>query len=149
MRLDEYTTENETIVSRVKARESNDMSEGEIGVTKNRTIYVAGHDVVDISHGGVHTIEYREGSYPMSVAYLSGFLVFAGFFVIVAGGSLPVDMMENVLGGLLLGAAAITAVVGFFLKSPKITLQTPSKEYKFASKDDSLEDIAHTLRKFN
>lgn len=149
MRLDDYTTENETIVRRVKARESDDMSDGEIGVTQNRTVYVSGHDVIDISHSGVHTIEYREGSYPMNVLYWAGLIGVAGIFIIVAGPSLPIQMMENVLGGLILGAAVITAVVGFFLRSPKLTLQTPSKEYKFASKDDALEDIAHTLRKFN
>ena len=151
MKLDNYIRSDESVIATVDAYDDKDGygQKGEIGVTKDRIVYVEGHDVIDISYDGVHTIEYKEPSYPKRYLYWAFFPFLLGLFGTFGGSLIPIDVSTIIPGVFFLALGLFFAISGFFYQRAELRLQTPSKEYEFATKDSSLEDIAHTLRKFN
>lgn len=151
MKLDSYLAKNESVTKKVEAFESvdavSDSRKGTLACTPNRVVYVQGDDVIDISLGGVDSIEYSAPSYPKSFLYWGGgfgaLAFFAGIAEFVGDSSIP-DLTPLIAFLGLIGLALL--ITGQFLKRSTIKFRTPNTTYEFASNDRTLKDIAHALR---
>ena len=142
MRIQNYINEGERVRAEVTIHDDPHSlfysgKAGTLACTDNRVVHVDGKDVVDISINRVDSFRYRAPSMPK--AYLYSGIIFLVFAVLGRSSFPGYSTLAFLIGPVLLAT-------GYWLRTSTLTLNTPSESYEFISRDNSLEEIAHTLR---
>lgn len=142
MRIQNYINEGERVRAQVTIHDDpyalfTSGKAGTLACTDNRVVYVEGKDVVDVSINRVDSFRYRAPVMPK--AYLYSGIILLVFAVLGRSSFEAYSTLAFVVGPVLFAT-------GYWLRTSTLTVNTPSESYEFQSRDDSLEDIAHSLR---
>ncbi|WP_323190887.1 hypothetical protein [Halostella sp. PRR32] len=149
MDLDNYTKDTEDIVVESSAYEGKDAisndKKGTLACTTNRLVFTRDKKVVDISLNAINSVEYKLPSYPEEYLNYGLIELLIGLILYSLSDRIPMGIGEE-LGLFVIVIAGITFILGLLFRRRVLYLHTPNKTYSFATKDASIEQIAHAVR---
>lgn len=148
MDLSGYLGESESPIQTIEAYNGYEDTSGQLALTKSRLVFIKGKNAVDISLDAVDAIEFKEPSIPLTHIAVAIALAVGGVFASEVTSKLdefPIGQEILVIGGIAGGL--LVGGLGLFYRRAHLHIYTPSGDFKFTSRDSTLQKFPSAVRK--